>query len=438
MINTSDMYKITSCTCSREKAPLYYYCDQEIHPKNFTQPNSLIMNDVYSLADQINALTDNITSFSIASTRTRLCNQLQQWRDKSINIIKNIYKQKQSELNAKICRLDAAVNQIKAEKQREISQIKMKITELINCGQAATEQVNSLRKLVDQAAFDVDKLRSSTIRIETQPANMDTCRIVYMDPAPHIKSEDSTASTYKIGINNKVRNYNKATNRFRSTTNKSKSTMHKNRPVPPISLSSLLRKSHLPPTLLPHIPKSSHIPMPPPIHEPSPISKASHIPMPPPIPEPPPTSRASYIPMPPSIPEPSTTSKTSHIPTPPSIPEPPPTSRSSYIPMPSAIPELPPKSISSHMPMSRSMPELPPIFNSSHIPIAPDISKLFPISKPPDILARPPICKPSTIFKPPDILVPPPMHKLSPVFVLPPLPQVNLNKIRKKIRFIID
>jgi hypothetical protein len=30
------------------------------------------------------------------------------------------------------------------------------------------------------------------------------------------------------------------------------------------------------------------------------------------------------------------------------------------------------------------------------------------------------------------------MHKLSPVFVLPPLPQVNLNKIRKKIRFIID
>jgi hypothetical protein len=52
------------------------------------------------------------------------------------------------------------------------------MTELIGTAEATFDQMNRLWKSVDQIVLDVDKLQLYTIRIETQPANMDTCRII--------------------------------------------------------------------------------------------------------------------------------------------------------------------------------------------------------------------------------------------------------------------
>jgi len=81
----------------------------------------MITADVYSLADRINILADDINTFSIAQTRDSLFNQFQQWRDESINFFENIYTQKQIELNRKIAELGAALNLAKIEKQQEVS-----------------------------------------------------------------------------------------------------------------------------------------------------------------------------------------------------------------------------------------------------------------------------------------------------------------------------
>jgi len=64
------------------------------------------------------------------------------------------------------------------------------MTELIETAEDTFDQVDHLWKSVDQIAIDVDELQLYTIRIETQPANLNACRIIYMDQVPHTQSED--------------------------------------------------------------------------------------------------------------------------------------------------------------------------------------------------------------------------------------------------------
>jgi hypothetical protein len=223
MNNTARMCQIASC--KREAATLCYHCQQEVCHTHFNQHSSMIMTDVYSLADQINILNDDITALSIAQIRNSLFNQLQQWRDESINIIENIYIQKQVELNERICQLDIELSLAKTEKQQEVSQIKKKITELIDTGEATFAQMNRLQKSVDQVVLDVDKLRTKTIRIENQQANLDTCRIISMDQILHTQSEDVSVSISKIHINDDVKHSNKPDDQFHSSTSQSRFTI---------------------------------------------------------------------------------------------------------------------------------------------------------------------------------------------------------------------
>ncbi len=89
MISKALMCQIASC--KEEAATLCYYCQQEVCHTHFIQHSSMITADVYSLADRINILADDINTFLIVQTRDSLFNQLQQWRDESINLIENIH-----------------------------------------------------------------------------------------------------------------------------------------------------------------------------------------------------------------------------------------------------------------------------------------------------------------------------------------------------------
>ena len=104
MSMTARMCRIDSC--GREAVTFCYHCQLDVCCAQFTQLSSMMMTDVYALADEINTLTDNMTTSPI--------DQLQQWRDKSITLVEQVYKQKQ------------------VEKQKEISEIKEKITKLID------------------------------------------------------------------------------------------------------------------------------------------------------------------------------------------------------------------------------------------------------------------------------------------------------------------
>lgn len=77
MSDTVRMCRIASC--KREAATLCYHCQQDVYHAHFAQNSSMMMTDAYSLADQINILTDNITTFLTAQMRKNLFDQSQQW-----------------------------------------------------------------------------------------------------------------------------------------------------------------------------------------------------------------------------------------------------------------------------------------------------------------------------------------------------------------------
>jgi hypothetical protein len=59
-------------SCNREAATLCYHCQQEVCRTHFAQHNSMIRSDIYSLADLIDIITGNVTTFSIAPLRNSL------------------------------------------------------------------------------------------------------------------------------------------------------------------------------------------------------------------------------------------------------------------------------------------------------------------------------------------------------------------------------
>jgi hypothetical protein len=205
-------------SCKREAATFCYHCQQDVCHTHFSQHSSMVMTDVYSLADQINTLTDNIKTFSTEQMRKNLFDQLQRWRNESITLIEQMYKRKQIELNEKIGQLDKTLSVVKVNKQQEISQIKEKITELTDAGEATFDQVNRLRQLVNNIALDVDKLRIPTIRIETQPANLDTCQIIDVHDVRYTKPRDFTMLMSDTGINDDDRQFNRSPDHFHPLT----------------------------------------------------------------------------------------------------------------------------------------------------------------------------------------------------------------------------
>ncbi|UJR27912.1 hypothetical protein I4U23_009173 [Adineta vaga] len=359
MINAAHMCQYPSC--KNQATSSCYFCQQEAYQSPFVQHNTTITNEVNSLIDRMNTVADSMTTILITPMRGTLGTQLQQWRDENINLINKIYKQKQVELNAKIVHLDAILSQIKVEKQQEITQIRLKITELVNVGGPTSEQMNRLRKLVDQIAIDLDKLRVATIRIETQPTNIDTCRIIYVDPILNVPPENVTASVSKTRITDDVRHFNKAPTHTRPSPTKPIPTMrHKQAPTVPTVESPPTNQT---------------------FHSPGPSSTSqSHIPMPPPIPDTPHTPKSSHIPMPPPVSENSHSSKDCHSPSlsesldlsplsrSPEIPMPPYMHETSQIPMPPPIPKSRMDSTSNHIPMP------PPLNKSSNIPMPPPVS----------------------------------------------------------------
>ncbi|CAF1381172.1 unnamed protein product [Adineta steineri] len=376
MINATHMCQIPTGKRESANSNSCYYCQQEAFHSPYVQHNSSMINDVSALVDRIHTLTDSMTTISITTMRSSLCNQLQQWREDNVNHINKIYKQKLAELNAKIVHLDTMLNQLKNEKQQEISQVRMKIGELVNVGGPTSEQMTRLRKVVDQIAVDLDKLRSSTIRIEILPTNLDTCRVVYMDPSLNIQQEGVTASVSKTRINDDVKYFSKPTNHCRPTPSKPMQTMKNLRQASSAPIIDATAGSHLfhspgpPPTVQPHILKTQPVSDPP--HT---TFKPSHIPMPPPLHE------ASQIPMPPPVPEASYSPKECHSPTP------------------SELSELLP-------PRSPEIPMPPPIHESSHIPMPPPLNKSPSSSGTPNIPMPPPIPKTSNIPMPPPVTTP--------------------------------
>lgn len=358
MINAAHMCQFA--TCKNQAKSSCYFCQQEAYQSPFVQHNTTIINEVNALIERMNTVADSMTTISITSMRAALSTQLQQWRDENINFINKIYKQKQVELNAKIVHLDAILSQVKVEKQQEITQIRLKITELVNVGGPTCEQMVRLRKLVDQIAIDLDKLRSATIRIESQPCNFDTCRIVYIDPLLNIQPENVTASVSKTRINDDVRHFNKVPTHARPSPSK---------PIP------TMRHKQGPP-----IPTVESPPVAQTFHSPGPsTSSQSHIPMPPPIPEPPQLSKSSHMSMPPHVSEHSHSSKDCHSPTLSESPELSPVSRSPEIPMP------PPVHEASQIPMPPPVPKTQTDSTPNHIPMPPPLNKISNIPMPPPL-----------------------------------------------------
>jgi hypothetical protein len=241
-----------------------------------------MMTDVYALADQI---------------RKDLFDQLQEWRDKNITLIEQMYKQKQIELNEKIGQFDKMLSAMKIEKQTEISEIKEKVTKLIDAGEATFDQVDRLRQLVNTLALDIDKLRIPTIRIETQPTNVNTCQIIDVNDVRYTKPRDSTVLSSNTRINDDDRQFNRSTDHFRPLTNQSMTTREN-------SESKLLDPyfdPHMSP-YLPYVPKSMQYPIhpytPPPYRPPKLIEDeppnfiTSHYP---PLPSMPPFNSSPYF-----------------------------------------------------------------------------------------------------------------------------------------------
>jgi hypothetical protein len=246
MTNIGRMCQIPSC--KKEAATLCYHCQQEICYTHFTKHSSLTMSDVYSLADKISTLTDNIVTFTMTKMYNNLFKQLKQWRDENMNRLETIYAQKQVELNAKIGHLDAALTLSKAEKQKTIEKIKKKIRKLIDIGEATFDQVNRLRKSVHQMEVDLDELRASSIRIEIRPANLDTCRIIYMDQVSQSQSNDSAMSFYDANMNDIIKHFDKAVNHIHSSKGQPKIVIQNNGQVSSTSKPNLLTILHPPPT----------------------------------------------------------------------------------------------------------------------------------------------------------------------------------------------
>ncbi|CAF0756500.1 unnamed protein product [Adineta ricciae] len=161
-------------SCRRISRTLCYGCNQNFCREHMREHDSSLNSQLNPLSDEINALGDRLKSLNLKNSSSDSRQKLEKWRGDCHKTIDHFFDQKCRELERYVAK--------KTEKQRqEISQMRTKLSELIQEQEATHRDIDALKSTVRDLEQEMSKIEQTSVRVETKSLVLDDSLIQIED-----------------------------------------------------------------------------------------------------------------------------------------------------------------------------------------------------------------------------------------------------------------
>jgi hypothetical protein len=182
--------------CKRASRTLCHCCNQNLCRDHFNEHDDLLNSQLNPLADEINALADRLTAININKITKNYCEKLNQWRIDCHQIIDQFYKEKCEEL-------DRYANESIDKQRKAITDLRSKMSELIEKQETTKNDINSLTFTIRTLERQMNEIEHIRIQVDIRRLILDNslieigrAKIVPFDlsnlPPPHLTIDRAT------------------------------------------------------------------------------------------------------------------------------------------------------------------------------------------------------------------------------------------------------
>ncbi|CAF3657299.1 unnamed protein product [Rotaria socialis] len=126
-------------------------CQKSLCLQHSSEHNALLVGQLNSFTDEINALDDRLRTLNTQNTTSNHHQKRQQWRD-------NCHKEIDCLLEKKCQDLDQVINENMELHRKELNRIHLKITDLTNTQEATRQDIDSLNATIHPLKSEMNKI----------------------------------------------------------------------------------------------------------------------------------------------------------------------------------------------------------------------------------------------------------------------------------------
>ncbi|CAF1353277.1 unnamed protein product [Rotaria sp. Silwood1] len=162
-------------TCKRASRTLCHCCNENLCRDHFNEHDDLLNSQLNPLSDKVNALSDRLTAINIDKINNEHRQQVNQWRIDCHEAIDLFYEQKCQEL-------DQYVTKKLDEQRREIADLRLTMTELIDRQETTKNDINSLTLAIHTLEQKMNEIEQIHIQIDLHSLEIDNNLIQIKKP----------------------------------------------------------------------------------------------------------------------------------------------------------------------------------------------------------------------------------------------------------------
>ncbi|CAF0774464.1 unnamed protein product [Adineta steineri] len=176
--------------CSRTSRGLCDCCKQNLCLQHLNEHNALLISELDSLADEINALGNRFKTLNIQKTNESYYEKLDQWRVKCHEEIDRFFELKHQQLN------ECMSGKVR-EQEKEYNRLQSKVAELIREQETTKQDIDLLTSSIRHLEEQLHRIDRTYFQINIRPLVIDDDCICINEKIEHEIDLLTLSSTYK-------------------------------------------------------------------------------------------------------------------------------------------------------------------------------------------------------------------------------------------------
>ncbi|CAF4320362.1 unnamed protein product, partial [Adineta steineri] len=176
--------------CTRTSRGLCDCCKQNLCLQHLNEHNALLISELDSLADEINALGNRFKTLNIQKTNESYYEKLEQWRVQCHQEIDRFFELKNQQLNE-------CVSGKVREQEKEYNRLQSKVAELIREQETTKQDIDLLTSSIHHLEEQLHRIDRTYFQISIRPLVIDDNSICINETIEHEIDLLNLSSTYK-------------------------------------------------------------------------------------------------------------------------------------------------------------------------------------------------------------------------------------------------